>query len=195
MKLFDLLKVKRSAFVAKNMSVEESLIHAADLVISEIKKLSIRYYTAEAEVSDLNSKISAEKERHSDKERNLKFLISKNDPSVKEKARLVLLLAKVVKRLESTRDEKLAMMESIKEAGKQLKQQQETLADRLELVRETNRAESMGISTEADVKEAVGITTVTVDDILMRLETFKGTGKSGDEVENVDVEEYLASLK
>lgn len=194
MKLLDLFKVKRSAFVAKNMSVEDSLIHAADLVITEITKLSTRYFTAESELADLDQKIEEEKSRHYDKERNLKYLISKNDPSVKDKARLVLLLAKVIKRLEQQRDDKKALMKSLIEAGKQLKEQQASLADRLELVRETQRAESMGIVDTSDVNEAVGVTTVKVDDILMRIDTFKGKTLT-EEVESVDVEQYLDSLK
>ena len=195
MKFLDMFKIKRSAIIAKSISPEESLIHAADLVISEIKKLSTRYHTAETEVYTLEKKLRDEKRRHYDKENVLKRLIEKDDPSIKDKARLVILLAKVIKRLEEEISAKRAMMQQLVEAGKQLKAQQESLADRLEYVREMNRAKALGINTEADVKEAVGITTVTVDDILMRIETFSGKNATGDEIESIDVEDYLNSLK
>lgn len=189
------VKTKMTSFFAKNTSVEDQLNRAGDMIITEITNLGTRYYTAEAEIARIKKLISAEKERKAEKDREIKGILAKNpEANVTDKARMALLISKIIAKFEAQTAELKEVMESVVSAGKELKVQQQEIASRLELIRETNRANSFGIDTSDDVNEIVGITKTTVEDIMMRIETFKGT-KYVETATDIDVEAYIDSLK
>lgn len=195
MGLKNFLKTKTSAFFAKRIDSEESLTHAADIIITEITALSKRYYQAENQISNLKSEIFNESARLEKRESQIKRAMEENNPNVTEIAKIGLTLRTIIEAKKANVKRLEEMKASLLAAGKELETQRNNLSYKLELIRETNRAKSMGINTESDVKELLGATTADVKDILMRVETFKGIGNDNSEASSLDLKDYLESLK
>lgn len=195
MKLSNFFKTKFSAFAARNLSAEESITRATDLIITQITTLSERYHTANAEISKLEASIREEKQNLAEREEKVIFAQKKNLPNVKELAQIALTNKKIIVNKENRKAQLEQMVVTITDAGKELRSQYDILKSKLELVKENERARGMGINTESDVEEMVGLTDTEVKDIMMRVDAFKGIGSDLSSADDIDVERYLETLK
>ena len=75
-----------------------------------------------------------------------------------------------------------------------LDDQREDLKVKLEYIRETRAANSMGLDNVADIIESASLMKVDVQTTLSRIDTFNTT-PVGIETTTADLQEYLESLK
>ncbi|AAQ81375.1 e.6 hypothetical protein [Aeromonas phage 31] len=191
-KLAQFIRTKVSVFVTKNVSIEDQYTQAADQVITEITKLEKVFVKSEKEEARLR-KIASEKEIEAiRKDDEIRRLITKNIP-VDTHAKLAILYRRTGLALINKADELVKMRDEIKHAVVSLDNQRQDLAVKLEYIRETRNAESLGISCADDVVELAALTKIDVNDVMMRIETFNGDKRT--EVTSSEVEDYINSLK
>ena len=195
MKLTNFIKTKASAFFARNTSAEQSITRATDLIITQITTLSERYHTAQNEISKLEKSVREETSNLKEREEKVIYARDNNLPNIKELAQIALTVKKIIVSKENRIKELQDMTVQITEAGKELRSKYDILKSKLELAKETERARSMGINTDADVNQMIGLTKTEVEDIMMRVDAFKGIGSDISTADDIDIVRYLASLK
>lgn len=195
-KLLTFISTKLGTFISRNTTIEDQYTKAANRIIDQIDQLRKRFVTAGTQRADLLALASVKDSSADSKEREIKHIM-KTSPStdVTTHAKLGLLYRRSAHALRAKAAELDSMQDEIKVKVNSLDSQREDLAVKLEFIRESNSANSMGISTVADVIETAELAKIDVDTIISRIDTFNGKNATGIESTSADVAEYLNSLK
>lgn len=194
-KIVEFIRIKLGAFMTKNTSVEDQMTHAAEQIISEVHKLKTRHVTATREIND-KTKAAAEKDAQAEsKEKEIRRILAENpNADVQTHAKLGLLYRRTAEALRNKAAELKQMLTEIETTVVALDDQREDLKVKLEYIRETRAANSMGLDNVADIIESASLMKVDVQTTLSRIDTFNTT-PVGIETTTADLQEYLESLK
>lgn len=193
-KIAAFVKTKLSVAVQNSLTVEEQYHAAADELIKKIFELKKRHVTIGTEIGNLEKTRAAKEEQKERKVKEIKFLM-KQGTNVETHAKLAMLYARHAEAIAKRIQELLAARDAIDEAVVDLEDRRVDLAVKLELIRETRAAGEMGVSTEDDVFQIAALTSLNVDEVIMRVQTFTGETVDNAHVSNAEVAEFLESLK
>lgn len=193
-KLIQFLKTKLNAFFNKNVSVEERYAEAANSIIDEITKLRIAREKSINEEKRVLAVAKEKREKAESRENTIREMIKNGDNNVQTHVKLGLLLRQSEKVLNERAAEYPAMRDKIDETVSELNDTLEDYAVKLEYIRETQAAGTLGISTADDVVESANLVKIEVDEIVMRVKTFSGDVVGSVESTKYDQEQYLKSI-
>ena len=194
-KIVEFIRAKLGTFVARNTSIEDQYVKAADSIIDEIHKLRTRHVTATREIKAKRDLADENDAKAESKEKEIRFELANNpQKDVTTLAKLGLLYRRTAGALRQKAIELEEMKSEIARTVVTLDDQRQDLAVKLEFIRETQKANSMGLDTGADIIESAELAKVDVQTIISRIDTFNTT-PAGVETTSADVAEYLASLK
>lgn len=195
-KIVEFIRAKFSTFAARNTTLEDQYTMAANRLIDEIHKLQTRFETSKSEKVKL-LKLAEEKraaQASTDKQiRHLRQTQPETDLSTHVK--LAILYRNTSAALEKKAAEIDGIQESIKSAVVKLDDERQALAVRLTYIREVKSVDSMGIESVEDVMLSAGLTSVDVETILRRVDTFNSEQIPAEiKSTDADVAEYMANL-
>ncbi|ARW57559.1 hypothetical protein [Serratia phage X20] len=195
-KIVEFIRAKLGTFISHNTSIEDQYTVAANRIIDKIDQLRKRHVTSKKEIIRLN-KLAEEKDQNAaTKEREIRHILTTSPSTdVTTHAKLGLLYRRTAGALRVKATELVAMQEEIERTVVALDDQRADLAVKLEFIRESNAANSMGLSTAEDIVETAELAKVDVDTIISRIDTFNGSNATGVETTSADVAEYIESLK
>ncbi len=195
-KIVEFIRAKLGTFTARNTSVEDQYTAAANRLIDEIHKLRTRYETSKAEKVRLTKAANDKRERQASKEKEIKhFMATEPDRDLTMHVKLAILYRNTAAALDKKAAEIDGIQASIKEAVVKLDDERQNLSVKLEFIRESRAVNSMGIDSVEDVILSSGLTSVDVETILRRVDTFNGEQVPAEvQATSADVAEYLASL-
>ena len=194
-KLVEFIRAKLGTFVARNTTIEDQYTRAANSIIDEIHKLRTRFVTAEREIKAKRDLAAENDAKAESKEKEIRHIMANNPAQdVTTLAKLGLLYRRTAAALRSKAQELEEMKLEITKTVVALDDQRQDLAVKLEYIRETQKANSMGLDTGADIIESAELAKVDVQTIISRIDTFNTT-PAGVETTSADVAEYLESLK
>lgn len=194
-KLVEFIRSKLGTFVVRNTTIEDQYTEAANSVINEIHKLRTRHVTATKEIVAKRNLAAENDAKAESKEKEIRHLMETSPSTdVTTLAKLGLLYRRTATALRGKADELVEMKSEIERTVVVLDDQRKDLAVKLEFIRETQKANAMGLDTGADIIESAELAKVDVQTIISRIDTFNTT-PAGVETTSADVAEYLASLK
>lgn len=194
-KIVAFIRLKLGTFVTRNTTVEDQMTQAAERIISEVHKLKTRHVTANKEITTKRAQADEKDKQAESKEKDIRFILSQNpDADVTTHAKLGLLYRRTAQALRLKADELKAMIVQIEDTVVALDEQRQDLKVKLEYIRETRNANSMGLDNMSDIVESAELMKVDVETTLTRIDTFNTT-PVGIETTSADLAEYLASLK
>lgn len=186
-------KTKTAVAVAKSLSPEDQYTRAASEIIDKITELRTRHLTATQEAKDFRLKAQEKRNQKVQKDNLIKSMQAQSLP-VETHVRLAILFQRTADAFDKRALELDTLVGSIETAVVELDNRRQDLSARLELLRESRAAQAMGINTEDDLIQEVGITNINVDDMLMRITTFTSEPEM-QTTTSVEIQEYLDSLK
>lgn len=196
-KLVAFIRAKFATFAARNTTVEDQYTEAADRLIDEIHKLKTRSVTSRKEKVRLLELSREKTARQEAKEKEIKYLMKTNPTQdLTTHVKLAILYRNTAAALKKKADEIDGIQESIAEAVIKLDDERQSLAVKLEFIREARSVDAMGIESVEDVVLSAGLTSVDVETILRRVDTFNSDQIPAEiQATSADVAEYLESLK
>ncbi|BBC78195.1 Hypothetical protein KNT65_gp147 [Escherichia phage EcS1] len=195
-KIVEFIRSQLSFFMTKHTTIEQQYAEAANKIIDKINQLRKRYATSKKEISRLKALADEKDQNAASKEREIRHLMQTQPTvDVTTHAKLGLLYRRTAAALRTKASELVAMQEEIERTTVALDDQRADLAVKLEFIRESNAANSMGLSTADDIIETAELAKVDVDTIISRIDTFNGSNATGVESTSADLAEYLESLK
>lgn len=192
-KLVEFIRAKFGSFVARNTTVEDQYTEAANTLIDRITQLKTSHVLSVNEEKRIRALAADKATLAESKEKEIKRLLANGSP-VGTHAKLGLLYRRTAAALLTKADEYAGMRSEIEAKVVELDDARQDLAVKLEFIRETRSANALGIATADDVIEIAALAKVSVDETLMKVDTFH-TAEPGTVTTDADVEEYLASLK
>ncbi|MGL4521465.1 MAG: hypothetical protein ACRCWQ_02770 [Bacilli bacterium] len=192
-KIASFIKTKLSVAIEKNTSLEDQYSEAANLIITQITELRQRHVDATAEESNLYRSIRLKQDQKDKKDKEILSIIA-NGGKPETHVKLAILYTRTIEAYRARQSELAVMKSSIDRTVVELDEHRQDLAVKLEYVRETQKANAMGINTEDDVIQIAGTTVVNVQDIMMRIETFTPGTTHDTTTTSTDISEYLATL-
>lgn len=196
-KLVAFIRAKFGTFAARNTSVEDQYTEAGNRLIDEIHKLKTRSVTSRKEKVRLLELSREKTARQEAKEKEIKYLMKTNPTQdLTTHVKLAILYRNTAAALKKKADEIDGIQESIAEAVIKLDDERQSLAVKLEFIREARSVDAMGIESVEDVVLSAGLTSVDVETILRRVDTFNSDQIPAEiQATSADVAEYLESLK
>lgn len=194
-KIVEFIRIKLGTFVTKNVTVEDQMTQAAEQIIAEVHKLKTRHVTAKREITEKEAQAVQKDAAAESKEKEIRRLLAENpNANVDTHAKLGLLYRRTAQALRSKATDLTNMLVEIENTVVALDDQREDLKVKLEYIRETRNANSMGLDNVADIVESASLMKVDVETAMSRIDTFNTT-PVGIETTTADLQEYLASLK
>lgn len=193
--VLNFVRSKISTAVAKNITVEDQYTDAANQLIDKIKSLRQRYVTSKSEITRLEDLAKQKDQQGASKEREIRALLADNkDANVVTHAKLGLLYRRTAEALRVKTVKLVEMQSQIAQTVVELDEQRQDIAVKLEFIRESKAANSMGLDTSESVVELAELTKIDIDTILMRVDTFNGSDPAMTTT-SADVTDYINSLK
>ncbi|ARB05923.1 hypothetical protein fHeYen901_150 [Yersinia phage fHe-Yen9-01] len=193
--VLNFVRSKISTVVSKNTTVEDQYTDAANQLIDKIKSLRQRYVTSKSEITRLEDLANQKDKQGASKEREIRALLADNkDANVVTHAKLGLLYRRTAEALRSKTVKLVEMQTQIAQTVVELDEQRQDIAIKLEFIRESKAANSMGLDTSESVIELAELTKIDIDTILMRVDTFNGSDPAMTTT-SADVTDYINSLK
>lgn len=193
-KIANFVKTKLAVSVQKSLSVEEQYHAAADELIKKIFELKRRHATIGTEIANLEKTRVQKTEQRDRKIKEIKYLM-KQGTNVETHAKLAMLYERHAEAITKRIAELQATRNAIDEAVVGLDDRRTDLAVKLELIRESRAAGELGINTEDDVFQLAELTSLDVEEVITRVQTFTGDSIDNSHVTNAEVAEFLERLK
>lgn len=194
-KVTDFFKTKTEVAMVKNISVEEQYTAAALKIIQEIEKLRKRDVTARSDIKKFLA-LAGEKQIAKENKDAEILRIRKNNPvaDVSTHVKLALLYKHSSEQYAKNAKELEDMLKSIAITVVALSDKRDDFSVRLELLRETEKAKAMGLSSVDEVIESAAFLDIDVETILSKVEVVHGP-QNNQIIDNSKMEEYLTELE
>lgn len=192
-KLVEFIRSKLGSYVSRNTTIEDRYTSAANVLIDKITLLRESHVKSVNEEKRIRELAAEKSSLAESKEKEIRHMLA-NDMPVGTHAKLGLLYRRLAESLIKKADDYANMRKEIESKVVELDDARKDLAVKLEYIRETRSAAALGVASADDVIEISALAKVSVDDTLMKVDTFH-TADAGTVTTEADIEEYLASLK
>lgn len=195
-KIAEFFKTKANSAIIKNTSVQDHYEAAALKIIAEIKKLKLRHVTARENVSKF-TQIADQKdsERARVDKDILRLRRESPEADVSTRIKLALVHKHAAEQFRKKVVQEQDLMTEIESTVRNLDYQKDDLAVKLELIRETQNAREAGLENVDDIIKSVEVVSIDIDEIMNKVQVFKGEDTTAAVIGTGEMADYLAQLE